>query len=114
MAKMAIELGVKPTAIIQDPLSSNTFEHTQNLKSILKQQDFILVTSALHMNRAMLLFKHQQLNPIPAPTQFLFKGDYNGPLANLRLLPSGDNFHAADMITYELLSLLYAKFKGYF
>jgi uncharacterized SAM-binding protein YcdF (DUF218 family) len=114
MASMAIALGVNKDDIIQDPLSENTFEHTQNLKNILMGESFILVTSALHMNRSMLLFEHQQLRPIPAPTQFLLKGHYQGFLTNPRVLPTGDNFHAMDQLTYEWLSLLYGKFKGYF
>jgi uncharacterized SAM-binding protein YcdF (DUF218 family) len=114
MAQMAIALGVNKDSIIQDPVSKNTFEHTQNLKEILKSEEFILVTSAMHMNRSMLIFRKQGLNPIPAPTQYILKGKYNGFMSNPNLLPTGDNFQDLDQLSYELLSLIYAKIKGYF
>lgn len=114
MAELANELGVEKSLIIQDPISKNTFEHTQNLKGILKEEKFILVTSAMHMNRSMLIFKNQGMKPIPAPTQFILKGQYKGLLSNIRILPSGDNFYVFDQVSYEMLSLMYAKIKGYF
>ena len=68
---VAMTLGVPSEAIIIENGSLDTYEEANYLKPYLKQQPFILVTSASHMPRAMKLFKQNGMKPIAAPTQFL-------------------------------------------
>lgn len=51
----------------------DTKEEARNIKEILKKQKFILVTSAYHMKRAMMIFENEGLKPTPAPTDYQIK-----------------------------------------
>ena len=65
--------GVPTEAIILETLSSNTYENAVNSIEILDQLEMnkvILVTSAMHMPRAMGIFTKLKLDVIPAPTDF--------------------------------------------
>jgi uncharacterized SAM-binding protein YcdF (DUF218 family) len=72
----ALELGVnfKDTMQIRSP--KNTVEEIKAYKKRFgTKEPFILVTSAFHMPRAMLICKHEGLQAIPAPTDFYFKNE---------------------------------------
>jgi uncharacterized SAM-binding protein YcdF (DUF218 family) len=74
MAQLAMALGVPRGAIAEDPTSLNTYENAVNVKAILRQRRInrvLLVTSAMHMPRSLLIFRHQGIEAIPAPTDFL-------------------------------------------
>ncbi|MBL7873731.1 MAG: YdcF family protein [Cyclobacteriaceae bacterium] len=76
LALSAIELGVPAV----DTLLSTSAENTaQEIEAIVKklgnQQSIILVTSAIHMPRAMSLCVKYGLSPIPAPASHLMKKD---------------------------------------
>ncbi|MAX66290.1 MAG: YdcF family protein [Bacteriovoracaceae bacterium] len=107
MKELALDLGVNPKEIIVEEKSTNTWEHTQNLKKILKQTPFILVTSALHMPRAIALFKKEKLNAHAAPTQHLLQGT-----VSTNLFPRGENLYALDALSYEIKGLIMALIKG--
>ena len=111
MKTFAISLGVKPEDIITEVESTNTIDHTVYLKKIIKEDRFVLVTSALHMPRSMELFEKAGYAPIAAPTGHLLTGNYN--LFNMKvLLPTGDNLEASDAVFLEYASTLLAKIKG--
>ncbi len=67
---VAVELGVDPEDIMTDPKARDTKEETLFAKSIVGEQRFVLVTSAMHMPRAMMLFEAAGLHPIAAPCDF--------------------------------------------
>jgi uncharacterized SAM-binding protein YcdF (DUF218 family) len=71
MAKIARVLGVNASDIILEPDSRDTADQAAHLAKVLGHQPFILVTSALHMPRAVALFKKYGMQPIPAPTNYL-------------------------------------------
>jgi uncharacterized SAM-binding protein YcdF (DUF218 family) len=74
MAQLLELMGVPASNIIQEPNSLNTHENAVNVKQILKERKInkvLLVTSALHMPRSLLIFKRQKIKVIPAPTDFL-------------------------------------------
>lgn len=63
--------GVPPEALILEKKSFNTYENALYSARILKERDIsrvLLVTSALHMPRAMAVFSKQGLTPIAAPS----------------------------------------------
>jgi uncharacterized SAM-binding protein YcdF (DUF218 family) len=67
-------IGVPRSAILQEPDSLNTYQNAVNVRQILEQRQFkrvLLVTSALHMPRSLAIFKKQNIEVIPAPTDFL-------------------------------------------
>jgi uncharacterized SAM-binding protein YcdF (DUF218 family) len=70
MARSLQKLGIPNKAIIQETQSKNTLENAeltdQTLRSLQKKSIF-LVTSALHMPRAMLAFETTGIQAWPAP-----------------------------------------------
>jgi uncharacterized SAM-binding protein YcdF (DUF218 family) len=72
---VAISLGVPIEDIITQEEAKDTTEEASYLKKRVGNQEFIMVTSASHMPRAMKIFETEKLKPIAAPTNFLSKED---------------------------------------
>lgn len=72
MKKIMELLGVPEEKIIIDNHSNNTWESAENINMSLSGQKFILVTSAIHLPRAMKCFTLHGLDPIPAPADFMY------------------------------------------
>ncbi len=73
MAELLQELGVPAAAILQESNSRTTRENRDESLPILQAHGIrriLLVTSALHMLRALALFRATDLEVIPAPTDF--------------------------------------------
>lgn len=71
--KMAVLLGVREEQIIARYAPKDTREEAADVKPIIGNRDFILVTSASHMPRAMAIFNEAGLYPYAAPTYHLAK-----------------------------------------
>ena len=67
------DAGIDPKQIIPMADPKDTIEEAGTIKRILGNRPFILVTSAYHMPRAMMIFEHTGVHPIPAPTDFVRK-----------------------------------------
>lgn len=70
MAELLQQLGVPAAAIQQEPRSRTTRENRDNSLPLLRTRgvrSILLVTSALHMPRALALFQATDLQVIPAP-----------------------------------------------
>ena len=73
MALFLADLGVPGQAMLLEDRSRNTRENATFSAALLKTRGIeriLLVTSALHMPRAVALFKAQGLQVVPAPTDF--------------------------------------------
>jgi uncharacterized SAM-binding protein YcdF (DUF218 family) len=73
MRKFMSALGVPTEAMVLEGLSSNTRQNAQFTADILFPQGIkkiILVTSALHMRRAVASFEKQGFTVIPAATDY--------------------------------------------
>lgn len=108
MEEMAVSLGVEPYKIIKERTSKSTYEEAVLMKSLLRDQSFILVTTARHMPRAMAIFQKQNLKPIPAPTGFTIIPKLSLSLADFA--PSFSNASSLNNILYEYLAF----WKAYF
>jgi uncharacterized SAM-binding protein YcdF (DUF218 family) len=102
MATIALALGVPRSAIVIEPNSLNTFQNATNVKTILQErqlQRVLLVTSAMHMPRALAIFKHLGIDTIAAPTDFHVAEDPQDVADNtwqgrlLSLIPDTENLH---------------------
>lgn len=72
-ARILKSLGVSEEKIITETKSINTAQNARYSATILREMNFskpLLVTSAFHMNRAMLNFNLQRFKPIAYPTDF--------------------------------------------
>lgn len=73
MAILLEPMGVPRSAMLQDPNSLNTRENAINVKQIMEAQGIrrvLLVTSALHMPRSLMIFRKLGVDAIAAPTDF--------------------------------------------
>jgi len=106
-AKLAKALGVKEESLLLNPKPKDTKEEAIFTKSIVGEEPFILVTSATHMPRSMMLFKSLGLNPIPAPTNF-YKEEFSGFLK----APDISAFEKSKIAMHEYIGILWSKLRG--
>jgi uncharacterized SAM-binding protein YcdF (DUF218 family) len=99
-ANMLESIGIKNEDIFIHKKPKDTIEEARNIKTILKERRFILVTSAYHMKRAMLIFKHENLNPIPAPTDYLIQEQ-----DSIISLPDAYNLNKTEKIWHEYIGI---------
>jgi len=90
-------------------LSGSTEEHPENVRPFVKDEPFVLVTSALHMPRAMRVFRKAGLDPVPYPVDFLTIG-YSGWTG---WLPSVDNLWSVNVALREYLAIVFYMVRGW-
>jgi len=104
-AKLATTLGVDEDDLIINGLPKDTKEEAIYTKTIVGENPFVLVTSASHMPRSMMLFESLGMHPIAAPTYF--KKD------NLTsFLPGTGSFDDSRMAVHEYIGILWAKIRA--
>jgi uncharacterized SAM-binding protein YcdF (DUF218 family) len=89
-AVLVNDLGVPPTALIEEPDSLNTYENAINVQKIMATRNIkrvLLVTSAFHMPRSLRIFRKLKMEVIPAPSDYL--------ASRLALAEPGRNWEAA-------------------
>lgn len=120
MAEILQTMGVPPQAILQDPTSLNTRENAVNVKQILEEKgigQILLVTSALHMPRSMMIFQRLGIDPIPAPTDFLI--DDRKTTAQswqdviLNLFPDAEQLYITSRTMKEYVGILIYRLRGW-
>lgn len=70
LARAAESLGVEHSRILYIDQARDTEDESQATARIVGPAPFALVTSAWHMPRAMALFRHAGLAPLPCPADF--------------------------------------------
>jgi len=111
MAKAAASLGVHESDILLNTRSRDTKDEAIHVKQIVKESEFILVTSAAHMPRAVALFQKLGMEPIPAPTDFLVKEAQNR-IWPTEFFPDTHNLVKAESALHEYLGLTWAWLRG--
>lgn len=111
MNNTAMALGVARENMIIEAGSRDTTEESKHLKPLIKDQKFVLVTSAYHMPRAMKIFEKQGMHPIAAPTQFLTARYIYNPKY---YFPSVANLIHSDIALHEYMGIWYLKLKSIF
>ncbi len=94
-------LGVDTADIVVEDRPRDTGQEAQLLAPLLGEHAFLLVTSALHMPRAMEIFQRQGMHPLPAPTDYIMKRET--VMAAGSYLPSPGNMELSRRLLYELL-----------
>ena len=107
MKRAALELGVAAHAIVLESQSRDTIEEVLLLKSIVRDDPFVLVTSASHMPRAMAMFKKAGLKPIPAPVDHQIKQTQVYDPGSF--FPTAGNIEKAETAIHEYLGLIWGK-----
>jgi uncharacterized SAM-binding protein YcdF (DUF218 family) len=103
------------------PNSLNTRENAVNTLEIMKAQKIqkiLLVTSAMHMPRSMLIFKKLGIDAIPAPTDYtsiqIDQASRNSLEASiLDLFPDADQMRRTTRALKEYLGILVYRLRGW-
>ena len=104
LRELAVALGVPEQDIIVLNGPRDTIEEAEIIADNFSSNSLVLVTSALHMPRALLLFHQVGLNPIPAPTEHLSK-----PFKGWWTFPSAETLAHTEYWVHEQLGLLWIK-----
>lgn len=102
-------LGFDTSRVFAFPLSVNTrMEADEYVAKFGKDTSLVLVTSAIHMPRAMQIFQQNGIKEvIPAPTHYLIKKD--NPFAVNQLLPNPVFWGHIQAALHEAVGLLIAR-----
>jgi uncharacterized SAM-binding protein YcdF (DUF218 family) len=96
-------MGVPREKLISETNSLNTYASAIEVKTIVKDGPFLLVTSAAHMVRAIRIFQILGMKPIPAPADFRKKEYFNV----YAYIPSGNSLTTMEYAIHEYLGLAY-------
>ena len=110
LAEVIETMGVPPSAILQESDSANTYESAVRVKAILeahKLHSILLVTSAIHMPRALTLFRQQGTDAFPAPGDFVsglkLTNDRSLQDSIITMMPSAEGLQLSTMALREFL-----------
>jgi uncharacterized SAM-binding protein YcdF (DUF218 family) len=110
MANVAKAMGVPHQDIILEDQSWDTEDEARLLKSLVQNDAFVLVTSASHMLRSMMLFESYGMHPIPAPTDYLVRDTKTFSADSL--FPEPNALYKVTRLVYECLGLAWLKVRG--
>ncbi|GJL56479.1 MAG: membrane protein [Nitrospirales bacterium] len=109
LSRVAQTYGVKKSDIVLEVQSRDTKDHPRFVSALVKDDPFILVTSAYHMPRAMKLFAKYNLYPLPSPIGH-WKPDRT--LSFWSWIPGSGGLRLADRATHEYLGIAWAWLQG--
>ncbi|MFZ5621002.1 MAG: YdcF family protein [Pseudomonadota bacterium] len=101
MADLLVSMGVVPDDILVRGGAASTYGSAEDVNALVGEAPFLLVTSAGHMPRAMLMFQSLGLHPVPAPTDFQTRPN---PFAT-RYLPSPRHLAISDRAIMEYVGI---------
>ncbi len=110
MSRVAIQMGVAEDRIIRRELPQDTRGEAQAWSQTLAGQRVALVTSAMHLPRAMWLFREFGMSPLAAPTNF-----QSGPpdlLLWKNWIPSAKSLYTITAAWHEYLGLAWARLQS--
>ncbi|MGB3695103.1 MAG: YdcF family protein [Spirulinaceae cyanobacterium] len=122
MAALLKLMGIPSQDMILEKESLNTYENAVNVKKILQQKKLnkiLLVTSALHMPRALKIFQKRNIEAIPAPTDFLVSEQLlKEPSSSteaifLNLIPDVDHLEYTTKAIKEYIGTIVYRLKGW-
>ena len=123
MVRILSMMSIPEEVVWLESRSRNTEENARYTHDILQQKGInriLLVTSAMHMPRAVLLFEKQGFEVIPAPTDFMSQEP--APYNNARdfiarglvdLIPNASNLEVTTRALKEHIGIIFYKVQGY-
>jgi uncharacterized SAM-binding protein YcdF (DUF218 family) len=110
MADVAVILGIDSQDLILESESKDTKDQARLIHKIVRDNRFVLVTSASHMPRSMALFEKRGMRPIPAPIGHRIKERQK--IIPAMFFPSADKIKKMERAFYEYLGLVWARLRG--
>lgn len=104
-------LGVPAARIVNESESRNTYDEAIILKRMLAErhiEQFVLVTSPLHMRRSLAVFAAQGLYPVPSPAPM--RPDR---IARFPLIPEEGSLDIGNAVIYEWFARAYYWMNGW-
>jgi uncharacterized SAM-binding protein YcdF (DUF218 family) len=114
MKNLLVEWGVPADAVSVEDKSRNTRENAVNARRMLaagKIESALLVTSALHMPRAMAVFRRAGVPVVASPTDYLAVD--RGPREIMDYLPDAGALRNTTALLREVAGMLYYKLNGW-
>jgi len=103
IAKFIQSFNVSKENILLEEKSKNSYQSAKEIKKIIGDESFILITSAYHLPRSVYIFRKMGLDPIPVPADFKAEENYN----ILDFFPDPGNLKKCDLAFHEYFGLLY-------
>jgi uncharacterized SAM-binding protein YcdF (DUF218 family) len=109
MANVLVALGVSAASVKMDNASVHTAASAMNVRHLVGDTRFYLVTSAAHLPRAMAVFRAARLQAVPAPT------DHRQPRTVDKGVWSLSPFHleGADLAAHERVGTWWYRLRGF-
>jgi len=114
LADLLVSLGIDRTAIIVEGASRNTYENARETEQIWQRENFktgLLVTSSMHMPRALAVFKRAGFAVMPASTDM--RSGRSLPPFPLSILPDAGCLDQASQAIKEWIGLLVYRWRGW-
>ncbi len=108
------EWGVPPSVVLLEDQSRNTEENAVDTRRILEAKGIrriILVTSAMHMPRALAVFRKAGFDVTPAPTDYI--SGWGTPDLLQRWLPDAEELYFSSLALKEWLGLGVYRLRGW-
>ena len=105
--------GVPSSAIQLETLSLNTYQNAVNTKTLLDRQKIkrvLLVTSAIHMPRALATFRSSGISAIPSPTDYMVVDQEKYTIADF--LPNLGSLGGTSLAVKEYLGMQVYRWRG--
>jgi len=111
MAEALTTLGVPRTHVVLETASHNTRDQSVLVRRMLRPGErIILVTTPIHMRRALALFAQQGCDVAPSPASIEYAPDSTSWSAQFR--PSLNTLRMSELVVYERLALVKEKWKS--
>lgn len=108
LSRTALLLGVDSASMALQTAPSNTrMEAEEYAKKIGPKNDLVIVTSAIHMPRAMILFHKAGLAPVPAPANQILKYGSHKDIWSW-IIPSSENIDMMEAVIHEYVGIIWA------
>ncbi|WP_028387984.1 YdcF family protein [Legionella fairfieldensis] len=111
LSELASWFAIPASDMVLETKSINTVDEVNAIKQIVHNDPFYLVTSAIHMPRAMKLCKEANLQAIAAPTDFTFYWDDERWVKTY--LPNPYNLFYLSVAMHELLGRFWEKIQAW-
>ena len=108
MRDVAQMLGVPREDMVVETKSRDTEQEAKLIKPMIKEDPFVLVTSASHVPRSIALFKKLGMNPVAAPAGHWTRKKRDLARHTIRA-PSAHELRKSERAVYEYMGLIYSK-----
>lgn len=109
VGKFLENIGIPQNNIILEEKSRTTYESAKEIKEILGNKPFLLITSAYHMPRSIFIFRKFGLNPIPAPVDY--KAELWGQYSIFDFFPRPKNLEKTNLAFHEYFGLIFYRLR---